>query len=92
MNDKTFIVCIELNTKNAISKFEKANIGMGNPVKIIDNVYAIKAPYMVTSRMIFDQIFSAMNNTDFNIFIMKSSIDATWKLPSSLDNWLQMNI
>ena len=45
MNDKIFIVCIELNTKSAIMRFENSLIGKDMPFKIIEGTYGIRADY-----------------------------------------------
>lgn len=86
MNDKTFIVCIELNTLALREKFELGGFGNYSPiVKVMDNVYLLRAGYNCTSSMLRDSIISYLGTQDINIFVMKSSIDASWRLSSSLD-------
>ncbi|HAB41853.1 MAG TPA: hypothetical protein DCE24_08360 [Porphyromonadaceae bacterium] len=92
MNEKLFILCIELNSKRFIQKFENLTLGIHKPIKIIDNVYFVRFPYMATSAQVREALFGQMGSTDFNVFIMKSSIDASWRLSGELDNWLAQNI
>lgn len=92
MNDKIFILYIELNSRSVMQKFEGLTLGYAKPKKIMDNVYGIRASYMVTSKQLRDQLFNQMGTSDFNVFIMRSSVDASWRLPGNVDEWLSSNI
>lgn len=91
MNEKVFLVCIELNNRRNIYAFESLGIFLGKPKKIMENVYAVRTNYTTTSTNVREAIFSKLGS-DFNIFVMKTSIDASWRLSSELDGWLTTNI
>lgn len=91
MNDKVFIVCIEINKQSLRLRFENAVIGKGNPQKIMENVYAVITPYSFNSEQVRNQVNSIfMDNC--NVFVMKASIDASWRLDVTTDRWLRSNI
>lgn len=87
MNYKSYVVCIELNTKAAVERFEnmRSAVVNNNLLKIMDNVYILQTSYMVTSSQLRDSIISYMGSQNFNLFIMKSSIDASWRISSNID-------
>lgn len=91
MNEKIFIINIELNSLVAIKKFENILSKMGNHKKIIENVYAIKVAHTNTSEIIRNQIKSELSGL-YPLFIMKSSTDAAWQLPFEVDGWIKNNI
>lgn len=91
MNDKVFIVCVEINKQSLRTKFENTIIGKGNPRKIMENVYAITTPYSFNSEQVRNQI-NAIFLDDCNVFVMKASIDASWRLDVMTDGWLRSNI
>lgn len=91
MNDKVFIIGIELNTSAAYKRFESFNLGLGYPVLIIPGLYCVKAPFSYTSAQIRDNIVG-MFQEKCQVFVMKSNIDLSWRLPESIGNWLRENI
>lgn len=92
MNEKIFIVCIELNSKNATERFTNliSSISLGYK-KIIDNVYVMRTKYTDTSEYIRDEIMKQFSG-QCTIFVMKSSSDAAWRIPSDVDSWLKFVI
>ncbi len=91
MNDKVFIVGIELNTRASIEKFEQYNFNKGIPFKIMPGLYCIKTSFSETSEIIRERIV-ALFSGQCQVFVMKSSIEAAWRLPSNVDGWLKSNI
>ncbi len=93
MNDKVFIVGIELNSISSKNKFESslAQLGSKSYVEITSGVYAIKLPFMYTAEMVRNQISSIFSN-NCQLFVMKSSIEAAWNISSKADSWLKTNI
>lgn len=91
MNDKVFIVCIEINKQSLRNRFETTIIGNGSPQKIMENVYAITTPYSYNSEQIRNQVNSIFMD-DCNVFVMKASVDASWRLDVTTDSWLRSNI
>lgn len=91
-NDKVFIVCVELNSKNAKEKFEEVlkSIHMGNFTNIMDGVYAIKVPFMRTSESLRGEILTKFDSGI--LLIMKSSVDTAWRASFESDKWLKENI
>ena len=93
MNDKAYIVSIELNNTAAREKFERGGFGnRGAIVKILENVYVFRANYNCTSAILRDAIISFMGTDEINILVMKTSIDAAWRLTPSLDSFLKATI
>ena len=92
MNDKVFIICIELNNKNAISRFESALSGISTShIKVMENTYAIRVQPSYNSDMIRDILLSKMGSNCI-LFVMRSSIDAAWRINGSADSWLKSYI
>lgn len=91
MNDKVFIVCIEINKQSLRNRFETTIIGNGSPQKIMENVYAITTPYSYNSEQIRNQVNSIFMD-ECNVFVMKASVDASWRLDVTTDSWLRSNI
>lgn len=91
-NDKVFIVCAELNSKNAKEKFEEIlkSIHMGNFTNIMEGVYAIKTPFSRTSENLRQEILAKFNGGI--LLIMKSSVDTAWRTSPEVDKWLKENI
>ena len=85
MNDKIFIISIELNSKAAVAQFEKVMNGCSSTyVKIMENTYAV-------SEAIRDIVLNKMGG-DCILFVMRSSIDTAWRINSSADGWLKSHI
>ena len=87
MNDKVFIVGIELNSISSKDKFEtylQDRFGKNGSVQITNGVYAIKVPFMYTAEQLRGMILA--------IFIMKSSIEAAWNASPEVGSWLKSNI
>lgn len=91
MNDKVFIICVEINKQSLRTKFESTVIGKGNPKLIMENVYAVITPYSFNSEQVRNHV-NAIFMDNCNVFVMKASIDASWRLDISTDNWLRSNI
>lgn len=91
MNEKIFITCIELNSMNVTNKFEEIIKHWGECKKLMTNVYAIKRPFSETSEDVKNLISSILGE-ECILFIMKSSIDASWFLDEDVDNWIKTNI
>lgn len=52
MNDKIFIISIELNSKAAVAQFEKVMNGCSSTyVKIMENTYAVRVSSSYTRRL-----------------------------------------
>lgn len=92
MNEKIFIVCVELNSIASKNKLEQvlSNIS-STKTKIVDGVYAIRVSQILNSSQIRDNILKLIGG-QFEIFVTKSSIDASWRLPSDVAGWLNANI
>lgn len=92
MNEKVFIICIELNNKNAVSRFEStlSSFSMSH-IKVTENTYAIRVQPSYNSDMIRDILLSKMGG-DCILFVMRSSIDAAWRINGSADFWLKSYI
>lgn len=91
MNDKVFLVAVELNSISAIQQFEKALSSIGEWKKLVSNVYVLKQTFARMSDNVRMHITREFGN-DLRIFIMKTSLDASWNLDFSVDNWLKSNI
>lgn len=92
MNDKVFIICIELNNKNAVAQFEKTIKGISSScIKVTENAYAIRVSYYYTSEKLRDIVLTKMGG-DCILFVMKSSIDAAWRINGEADIWLKSYI
>lgn len=88
-NDRVFIICIGLSNKSDVGNFEEVLSSIGSDVKkIMENVYAVKTSYTNTSEILRNQI-TAKFNGQCTLFIMKSSIDAAWRVPVDVDNWMK---
>ena len=89
MNDKVFIICIELNNKNAVAQFENVIRGYSSTyVKIMENTYAVRVSSSYTSEAIRDIVLDKMGG-DCILFVMRSSIDAAWMIVDSADGRLK---
>lgn len=91
MNEKIFIVCIELNNRSITNRFEDSMQNWGECKKLMTNVYAIKRPFNETSIDVKNLIDSILG-CECVSFIMKSSIDASWFLDVATNDWLKGNI
>lgn len=89
MNDKVFIVAVELNKISSVKKFEEELGFLGMWIKATNGVYFLKTPFDYTSESIIEKIFM---NERIKIFVMRTSLDAAWNLENSLDEWLKKNI
>ncbi|WP_462355783.1 hypothetical protein [Phocaeicola coprophilus] len=92
MNDKVFIVCIELNSKHVADRIENyiRSFSIGYK-KIIENVFAVRVANNYSSENIRDMINMQLGGNS-TIFVMKSSIDAAWKVLPEIDGWLKSYI
>lgn len=91
MNEKVFIVGIELNNITAITKFENALNTIGEWKKVVTGLYAIKKDFSTTSDLLRQMIWVNFTN-ECQLFIMKTSLDAAWNLNPETDGWLRNNI
>lgn len=91
MNDKVFLIAVELNSISAIQEFEKVLSSIGEWKKLVGNVYVLKQPFSRMCENIRVHI-STNFGKDLRIFIMKTSLDAAWNLDASVDCWLKENI
>lgn len=92
MNDKIFIISIELNSKAAVAQFEKVMNGCSSTyVKIMETTYAVRVSSSYTSEAIRDIVLNKMGG-DCILFVMRSSIDTAWRINSSADGWLKSHI
>lgn len=93
MNEKVFIICVDLQTKTDKEKLENClkSSQYQNYQVLMERVYAVKAPSFVDSVMVRDFIRGKL---DFNcpVFVMKTSLDAAWNIMSSSDVWLRNNV
>ncbi len=93
MNEKVFIVCVDLQTTVDKEKLEKClkESQYKNYQVLMERVYAVKAPLFEDSVMVRDFIRGKL---DFKcpIFVMKTSLDAAWSIMSSSDVWLRNNV
>lgn len=92
MNEKVFIVCINLNSMVATRTFEG---GLSNICKswkkLMERVYLLSVQGSeISSLMMRDRIGPLSSGCDS--FIMRTSVDASWKLPISLDAWIMQNL
>lgn len=76
---------------NVTNKFEEIIQHWGECKKLMTNVYAIKRPFSETSEDVKNLISSILGE-ECILFIMKSSIDASWFLDEDVDNWIKTNI
>ncbi len=91
MNDKVFLIAVELNSMSAIQNFEKVLSSIGEWKKLVGNVYVLKQPFSRMCENIRVHI-STNFGKDLRMFIMKTSLDAAWNLDASVDRWLKENI
>lgn len=91
MNNKVFVVGIELNSRAAYDRFEHNDFGMGIPFKILPGLYCIKTNYSSTSDELRDKIANLLA-MQCQVFVMKSNIDLAWRLPEREASWLNLNI
>lgn len=91
MNFKVFIICVELNNKRAIDKFESSLRQLGEWKIIVPGTYALKQDFSKTSDQLKSMLLSKIT-PDHKLFIMKSSVDASWVLTADIDQWLKLNL
>lgn len=91
MNNKVFIICVTIDRQVLRYRFENTIIGTEKPKRIMENVYALVAPYSFTSEQVRNTVNVIFNN-DCDVFVMKTSIDASWRLEACTDNWLRSNL
>lgn len=92
MNEKVFIICVEISRIALKNRLEQvlSNIS-STKIEIVEGVYAIRASRWMSSTRIRDLILKEMG-TDFELFVTRSSIDASWRLNSAIASWLNANI
>lgn len=91
MNEKVFIVCVELNNNVAKQQFEGAIGTLGSWTNIMTGVYAVQCNAEKKS----DEVRSILSTALFSqgkIFVIKSSIDAAWSLDQEAASWLMGHI
>lgn len=91
MNDKVFLIAVELNSISAVQKFEDVLSSIGEWKKIVGNVYVLKQTFSRMSENVRVHISNEFGENS-RIFIMKTSLDAAWNLDASVDSWLKSNI
>ena len=93
MNEKVFIVCIDLPTTADKEKFERClkESQYRDFQLLMERVYAIKAPLFEDSVMVRDYIRRNIG-TMCSLFVMKTSLDAAWNIMSPSDAWLRNNV
>ena len=93
MNEKVFLICIDLQTSSEKEKFERflKESEYRNFQILMERVYAIKAPLFEDSVMVRDNIRRKMGPM-CSIFVMKTSLDAAWNIMTSSDVWLRNNV
>ncbi len=94
MNDKVFVVGIELNSISSKVKFEtylQGRFGKSGYIEITNGVYAIKVPIIYTAEQLRTLILGVFSN-NCQLFVMKSSIEAAWNASPEVDSWLKSNI
>lgn len=91
MNFKVFVICIELNNKNSMERFESALRQLGEWKVIVPGTYAVKQNFYVTSDSLKTTLLSKIS-ADHKLFVMKSSLDASWVLAADIDSWLKVNL
>lgn len=92
MYKKVFIVCIDLNSMFAARNFESSLSTITSEwKKLMERVYLVSVTGEIfDSESLRNRIGQISGNCD--MFIMKTSMDASWRLPSSLDNWIMQNL
>ena len=92
MNEKVFIVCVEINRIASKNRLEQilSNIS-STKIKIVDGVYAVRSSQALDSAKLRDIISSQMGE-QIEVFVTKSSIDASWRLNGGAASWLSANI
>lgn len=91
MNDKVFLIAVELNSLSAVQKFERVLSSIGEWKKIVGNVYVLKQSFSRMSENVRVHISNEFGD-NARMFIMKTSLDAAWNLDASVDSWLKNNI
>lgn len=91
MNERIFVVCLEINTIKAKKEIEKRLALIGDWVEVLEHVYVVKSanPFL-DSDMVRMQLQTPSPNG--KMFVMKTSIDAAWATSPSVDAWLKTNI
>lgn len=92
MNEKVFLVCVELNNIASKNRLEQALSNISSTkIEIVNGVYAIRVSQMLNSSQIRDNILQQIGG-QFEIFVTKSSIDASWRLSGNVAGWLNAYI
>jgi hypothetical protein len=92
MNYKVFIIGIELNRVSIKQGFEMALMGIGEWKRLLDGLYIIKPRFPINSSEELKNRIPHQYRQDGQIFIMRTSIDASWNVDAGVDMWLRINL
>ncbi len=91
MNNKVFVIGIELNNRAAYNRFENHSFYGFLPMKIMPGLYCIETSFSITSENLRSDITDLFAGYCMDC-VMKSRVDASWRLPLQVDYWLKENI
>lgn len=92
MNYKVFIIGIELNSVVSKNNFESFLTATGSWKKVSDGFYIIKPIFSIESSLVLrDRIPRSIYQTG-QLFVMRTSIDASWNVDANINAWLSANL
>lgn len=92
MDYKVFIIGIELNSLLTKNKFENFLGSQGEWKKISDGCYLVKPTFITQSSMELKNRISPFYNGGGQLFVMKTSFDASWEVKGEISSWLSNNL
>lgn len=84
---KTNIITIQ---KGKPTLVENVLEGYPEYIKIMENVYAVKTDDNISTSDIRDNI--TKNCEDSLVFVMRSGVDAAWRITTNCSDWLKSNL
>lgn len=92
MNYKVFVIGIELNSLVAKNEFESFLNSIGEWKRISDGFYIVKPTFPTDSSLDLKNIIPYNIYQNGQIFVMRTSIDASWNVYGNIDGWLSANL
>lgn len=93
MNYKVFIIGIELNSLQAKNNFECFLNSLGGGWKnLSDGCYIVKPTIPIQSSLDLKNRIPQSFYANGQLFVMRTSIDASWSTRTDVNNWLSTNL
>ena len=92
MNYKVFVIGIELNSLQSKNNFESYLSSLGEWKKISDGCYIVKPKPLIQSSMELRNRIPPSLYMDGQLFVMRTSIDASWSVRGDVSGWLSINL